>query len=379
MPIFGLSRYPSSDYRAFLIIGLIYFAMLAGRSFIEREIPWRSFVVRTGLAAAWFVLGISLISPVLRSPEIHRAAEVYRAAAVFAASLLILFLLRWRPQSSGGGTSRFALPGLCLLLLGVSSLDAAGVLGTMIFRDADSAWLVPGFSGYYERNGWPLMKDGRLLTYSIPDNLPASRPARIEKTEFLQYSWEGFFTGRYTFLSVMTPNQLSGNLRVNQRPAFMAYMLREWLPLFFAEKPEWGDSEAVTIPPPQIGAGAALPEGSSSTNARQVNYGMDTIEYRVSLPEPMLMVENEEYFPGWTATLRSAQGTQSLEAVMVDEVFRGWHLPAGEYQMTARFHLPGTGLFRGLSLAAFGLWVALILAALWRQKRLIPANTVLPE
>ncbi len=53
----------------------------------------------------------------------------------------------------------------------------------------------------------------------------------------------------------------------------------------------------------------------------------------------------------------------------MDEVFRGWHLPAGEYQMTAQFHLPGTGLFRGLSLAALGAWLILLVGALLQRRR----------
>ncbi len=189
--------------------------------------------MRTGLAAAWFAQGIYMTAPVLRSPE------VYRAAAVFAASLLILILLMPLPRVASS-LARFALPGLCLLLLGVSSLDAVRVLSDMVYLETQSTWLVPGFSGLYASNGWAMQKDGRLLTYSIPDNLPASRPARIEKVESWQYSWEGFFTGAYTFRTALTPNQLRGNVRVSQLPEFKKYMLREWLPLYFPERPGAG-------------------------------------------------------------------------------------------------------------------------------------------
>jgi hypothetical protein len=207
------------------------------------------------------------------------------------------------------------------------------------------------------------------LSYTIPENLPASRPARIEKVESWQYSWEGFFTGAYTFRTALTPNQLRGNVQVSEQPVFKVYMLREWLPLFFPETPGREDGATAFISQSRIRDALEAPAGSLPAYVRQTHYDMNSIEYTVSLPQPMLMVENELYFTGWTAELQSAQGSQTIQAVNVDEVFRGWHLPAGDYQMTAQFHLPWTGLFRGISLGALGAWLILLVGVLLQRRR----------
>ena len=93
----------------------------------------------------------------------------------------------------------------------------------------------------------------------------------------------------------------------------------------------------------------------------QTSYGINNISYKVSLEEPKLMVENEIYFPGWTATLVFPDHEEELEAIKVNDVFRAWVLPAGDYEMKANFQFPNYNIYQIISLCAFVIWIFIIL------------------
>jgi len=102
----------------------------------------------------------------------------------------------------------------------------------------------------------------------------------------------------------------------------------------------------------------------------QLVYGADAIGYRVRLERPALVVENEIYFPGWSAGLAGPDGSvRVVDAVRVNGVWRGWPLPAGEYELDARFRLRGVRSLEIVTLAAWSAWIIGVLASFrgeWR-------------
>jgi len=102
------------------------------------------------------------------------------------------------------------------------------------------------------------------------------------------------------------------------------------------------------------------------TSVIQTHYGINDINYKVSLDEPKLMVENEIYFPGWTATLVFPDHEEKLQAIEVNDAFRAWALPAGEYEMKANFQFPNFVTYQIISLSAFATCI-LVFVGFWRK------------
>jgi hypothetical protein len=99
--------------------------------------------------------------------------------------------------------------------------------------------------------------------------------------------------------------------------------------------------------------------GKESDRVRTLSYGLDSIRYRVDLPEKSLMIENETFARGWNAN------RAGVEPVSVDGTLRGWVLPAGRYEFTASYVLPERKL--QLALGALALAAMAASAVLYRR------------
>jgi uncharacterized membrane protein YfhO len=97
----------------------------------------------------------------------------------------------------------------------------------------------------------------------------------------------------------------------------------------------------------------------------QVEYGRDRVRYRIAAEKPILLVENEISFPGWTAEVAGA----TVDAVKVDDVFRGWRLPAGTYDLETRFRIPHFAALVAVSVTAWAAWLICLAVAARRQRR----------
>ena len=78
------------------------------------------------------------------------------------------------------------------------------------------------------------------------------------------------------------------------------------------------------------------------------------------------MVENEIYFPGWQADLIFPHKEMKLQALVVNDVFRAWLLPAGDYIMIAHFHFPNLIIYQTITVISFGVWI-FIVVRYWRK------------
>jgi hypothetical protein len=134
-------------------------------------------------------------------------------------------------------------------------------------------------------------------------------------------------------------------------------MCREWMPILF-DPPETQPAGSVEIPslPP-----ATLP-ASRDPRIVQESFGLDGARYHVEIERPMLLVENEIIFPGWSSD-------RAGDAVRVNGGLRGWRLPAGTYPLETRFRLPGLRLFAAVTAAAWILWLLWLATAKRRTPR----------
>jgi len=342
-PPLRFSRFPSSDYRVFIVIPIIIFALQGSKTITAKEIAKRSVVIRIMFILLWLTVGI-----LIAYPDWHNQSVL--AIGLIALATITLALHGYRHHV---GTSRIVV-GILLLVL----LDGVRVLSNM------NTWRDPAISTLYNRNNWPYEKDRQLVVDNIFSSLPSRRPPRLPSPHAHQFSWGGYVDGRYMMYD-LGPGFLQVVNVVRADPLYQQYMQMEWLPLFMDPALAQPGARSVDISNSELEGYIEVWKSRASTYITQTHYGINDITYQVYLDEPRLMMENEIYFPGWTARLISATWQKQIQAISINGVFRAWELPAGQYRMEARFEFPNIWLCRGISLLAFIIWLA-ILTLYWR-------------
>lgn len=337
VPSLNLSRFPSSDYRAFIAVPLLLCSILGLRVIVERQLSLVSMAVRGALGLAFVTWGLSRLYPM------SSVIGMVTIAIALATLVAVAWLARARRPLTVTGLT---------VVAALVVVDAVRVLPDM------HSWNQPRIDEYYEQQGWPAYtrnRGRRLVASSVFRNTPESRPERIEPRGLVR--WSGYSDGRY-YTSDLTPNVLRATAIVQSNPLYQSFMLREWLPVLL-------DSTASSSSVPaaiaaRVGGGG---EGDDGT-VRQTRYGVNDITYDVALSRPRVLVENEIYFPGWRASL-STPGGDVIDARPSEGVFRTWSLPAGQYTMTVRFEFPYLTVLRLVSAVSFALWLGVCF--LWRS------------
>lgn len=334
-PPLGYSRLPAVDYRAFMALGLVILGAAGFARLRAAKIQWRHGMAAGLLAAAAVVVA-------------RRSGDCW-AAVLLALSFVAVSALFWlrarRPAAALLGTG-------ALLLLVLA--DSGRVLLSMEhprLRGQD-LWRLPDIEGAHRR-GYPEVFDGRpagVLPAELHALRPGARPARRD-SEPGRYRAAGYLTGAL-FTDEHAGNALQALRRVEGDPSSAAFMRGPWAAILL---PAGTSTDAL------FGA-----TRGAHGSVRQISWGNDRNDYQVSLEEPALLVENELYFPGWTATLSSLDAPVVAERVR--DAFRGWRLPAGEYRMTTRFRLPCMRELLCVSALSAAAWAAAWLLATRRGR-----------
>ncbi|CAN5872500.1 hypothetical protein BH23ACT12_BH23ACT12_00150 [soil metagenome] len=338
IPLLYPSRLPASDSKALagvalVILGAIGWSRIAAGA-AERPLP---------LAAG---LGLLLIAGALLAPQ-YTAVPPARypllvAAPVAAAALVILLRTRLNPKI------------LVALVLLLTVAEGARVVIDMQIFPGRAPWAIPA-EEFPERALHN--RQARQLRNQL-DDPPATRPGRIpeksadlallggDPNDALGYLGNSYNLG--DFGSFLT----TARRRVTLDPELRALMYRPWTAWVWSC--EEIDCSGRVIKVPEF-------NGKESDRVRTLSYGLDTIRYRVDLPEDSLMIENETWARGWSAD------RAGIEPVSVDGTLRGWVLPAGEYGFTASYALPERGIQLGL--AAIALTAMAVSGLLYRRSR----------
>jgi len=228
-------------------------------------------------------------------------------------------------------------------------------------------WHKEPFDQRYVQGGVPLEKNGKLATYSIFENIPETRPEREITKHISVFSWKGVLTGDYMMQDSGKHVALNSRTVIESNDIYTNYMFMKWTPIFL--------DSFVSIENNQIMLDENIFSEIESYNEKsvvQTRYGINEITYSVSLNEPQLMIENESYFPGWTATLIYPDKVIQLDAIEVNDAFRAWKLPAGDYQMKASFQFPNYTTYQLISLIAFVAWITILIVFIIKTKKTQP-------
>ncbi len=153
--------------------------------------------------------------------------------------------------------------------------------------------------------------------------------------------------------------QLDGPLASEVLPGHWAYLRTIGSEEEFTDVAAWGHLRFIPTGPAPEGAGshgASTPNGPAYRVVRANADGTETDQ--VATPTKALLVRSEAWAPGWTATIASHDGKNTVDPVLRYGIVQAITLPPGTYSVTFTYWPPGmTG---GISLSAAG---AIVLAA----------------
>jgi len=361
-PVLSISRFPIGDYRIFIVIPLLIFALSGLKAIIEGKFNLKSLLFRIGFVLSWFSYGIySILSHGYGSRWIDSSYDIY-AQPIFATlilgitlTLVSFYVFKFKSYNLSTSKPLGRFSGIFLTFFIVIII----VDGLVIIDDMKYVWVEEPFDKWYKETNIISGNNGNLDPHIIFKNLPEERPERLPHGEL-----SGWLTGDYrTTLKGSGELEVSNIAKSNEN--YMNFMLLKWTPILL-EPTKLDNSSKIYISDDFLNKPKIINQDNS---VRQTFYGINDITYKISLNEPKLMVENEMYFPGWKATLFYADKKVELESVVVNDVFRSWNLPAGDYEMMAHFEFPNFFLYVSISLIAFFVWITIVII-LWKKLKL---------
>lgn len=321
-PPLGYSRFPSADYRGFIALALIYFAMLGYQEYKNSSVGVvKDRLVRFTLFA---VLSYFAVDPLLLNQD----------AFVFSLITILMVIVALCVH-------RFRLNPAVVFVLFFS----IQVIDFIRVEDGQAYWDNPSISAVHAEKFGSLQTPAPLLVQRIKG--VDSRAERSDAFTGQDFGYQGYLTGIYMVGDYSGPMQFLRQRYIVGNPDLLSFAKRAWTPIFFKAQPDAQEAiEAI-----QTGADAA------SDRVQLSLYKPNQIEYDVKSTSGFGFLENETYFPGWTMNVNDGIQVTAKDV----HGFRYWDMPAGTYKAVAKFNMP---YFRtAVFLAVFGLLAYLLSVA----------------
>jgi hypothetical protein len=366
VPGLQVSRFPISDWRPVLTLGLIIASTHGWHRLVSGEFSSGRVVLRSML-----LLSVCLF-------VVIKAASYGYPAADFKRPLLALWILVMATcclpflRNRTGNTLR------SWKLLPFILIAAAGFDGVAYQRSQRATWQPP-----WDDQSERLYLGGTVADFiqkgeSEPERR-ARRPAR-----FVEGSGVGdALANRNSLMNNRCWYERSycvfgyDNLRISQpHQQFLAALSAlggEQL-LSFVSGPQ-----QILVLEKTAGTVGSVPMIPKSTDAAVgatggvdvafVDYGQDTVTYRIITPRAVTMVENELWWPGWKLTACSPSGacTDAIDTRPTSQFLRSWDVPPGSWTM--HLHFVGPSSLPGYVCLILGLIIAIFASFSWLPVR----------
>jgi hypothetical protein len=348
LPVLGLSRMASSDYRGLIALALIVLAAASLSAFLASTQNAMKQLVRQRLKYLCLIPAIVMSGIFVVFLPIE---EFFWLLIIWAATILVLYVHLPNVRYS----EWFLLAGLCLLTVagGLHVVFVSAVTWTAQGADMDA--LYDQKIGFRTSN-WPLPVREKI------DGV-TTRPARVDRKR-ADFGWSGYLDGTYQ-MADWGNSVLEASAKLETDQNLRTYMLEPLMPLVFPN--------VRTVSPDMVrrrleqGANGAFEQQNAVT---PVKYGLNGIVYHVTLTTNAVLVENEIWFPGWEGKLeRDAKPAKTILASNVGNSLRAWRLPAGRYTLVTRFRTPYLRACAIVSLVGLLLYLGL-LAIFYRNWRI---------
>lgn len=342
-PIMRMSHYPISDYRLFFIVPLILLVVMGVHNWFT---AYR--VTTKKKATDWRVLLLALVMPVYLYWEFQviQAMEL-RYVLFILMKDLVLFV--------------------CVMIM-VSypvrkSVAIAALIAFTIVSGYTFIFTYEHVTGRYHlwKLDWYLLEEKGREVESISKKAFGieSRPARVELKKLQEGSVDGYYQNKF-MIDEIGNTILKSRIELLNTPEYYQYMVQQWTPLVLP-----CTDMSCNQPSIEVEESYFLDyEKEHSAEITQFAYGLNTVSYRVKSDEPFAFVENEVYMPGWKGFVEGRE----VDAQSVNDAFRAWSLPAGEYVFHTRYVTPYFRVFLTLSLLGGVLWVVAVLYSEWSRR-----------
>lgn len=329
------SRFPVSDWRPVLHIGLILVGMAGWKRLLEGQLVAHRVVL--GAFGTLALFGVGVVAAIKFG---YPAVALPRVLAVLftlmAASIAMAF---YRPY---GASMRWAAT-LPVLLLATTALD-----GYYYYRSQPTTWRpdwntsaeLASFGGEFssfvaqQPHGPALQR--RPARYLMGKG--AEEILRQRNNSFYNRCWyaHSFCTFGYNNLRLSEPHRRFAESVAGEGGDRLAA---------FASRPQ----QLLLL---EIGAEDRVPEGggldsdsafgdTEGVSVAFATYASDLVEYRISTTRERVVVENEIWWPGWEVTLCSKSGCgAAVAATPTSQSLRSWKVPAGTWLVKVRYHPP---------------------------------------
>jgi len=362
-PYLGLNRFPTAEYRIFITIPIIIFGILSLKTIIEKKPSWKFILIRSVFVGIWFVTGITMLYS-----EVMNLQVILAISILFFTILAIIYyskIIKFKKNFSNLHLKKKILIPMVIFAI-LISVDGSGVISDISFT-----WIRPSITADYAERYVNLIEDGRLITFKIFENLPSERPEREITPKPWQFGWKGYLTGKYMMEDTIPGAILLQNHVIMKNDNYTQYMFMKWTPILVDPNSIQIDNDRISLSKETF----ADLKSSDRDHIKQTYYGINDITYKISLSKPMLLVENEIFFPGWKATLIYPDKEVEIDALITNKAFRSWLLPSGDYEMKAYFQFPNFILYKIISIFAFVIWISIIVIY-WRKNKKHP-NTLI--
>jgi hypothetical protein len=334
-PPLGFSRFTMAEYRAFIALALILLAAGTLQS-IEKTQRKDNYVW-----ALVLLLFLWIGNQFLGINKLGRFREGMLLFAVLVATIVVLGPLRSKK-------ALWVLPALII----ISLFDWGRVHGV-----AHYFAMIKG-QAYCETQS-NRVANKKLLDKRLTTSTGECRAARvnIEGEDFAHFSWRGYYSGEYMMQDYAGSIQFKRQKKILADTSLTEFAASPWRMVSVPDKTQINAIDFRNVMP---------------VIAHCVSYGTTEISHTVDMATPGLIVENEIYWLGWQAELINLNN-QEHEIIKPLDVngFRGWHLPAGKYDMIEKYTPPYRKLSVSVTFSGFLVWLG-VLFILWKDK--IPFN-----
>ena len=358
---FSLSRFPISEYRHFVVLGVILLAAGSLESLTDASL--RTTVDRVLRALVLFV-GLYMIGLMLTQDATIATGwnMIIALGGLITGTLTAVVLwVRWPSRLSGIGV-------LVIVIAFLIGVDAKRIYVTSFtWHENGTAYqLAQRALGYVPRFSLPQI--GKVFE---PHRF---RPERMNIADIHEFSGRGFFSDIFVLRGLdggvqlrrqvnvlwsnrlrLVPSPIQGLVRFLQG-ASSAILLRRGAD-------EQVVTEAVEQQTKLVGQAPHMSPGIEING-----YGDTKLVYDVAIDTPQVLVENEIYWQGWTATMVDPASHQEIGRLTPVErlgILRTWELPAGRYQLLVEYHEPHMRLALALMLILSMALIAVIATVNW--------------
>lgn len=373
IPAYNLSRFPFSDYRPFLHIGIIFLSALSldnllySSSFQEKNFKFLKYIQI--LFITFLFYSFTIYSLKLGIPYNENKIGYIIIFLTFAFLVAIWFLKNFRIFYQQSKLIQI----VTYTFIIVSILFSSNYINSTSFM-----WNLSDYDDIYSTYYHFKLEDSIQKYWNIRKTEWKYRPERSGNLLIPSSALELISGNKANYTQTFSSNGNDNSLTMHRRlnldsylreaeSSDIAHFLMSRSHVFLVNTVGYKDSNSeleIFCPDDKLVCNDREEEVSME------KYTTDSSSYHINLSKNSILVENEMYYPGWHAKIISNDSYSDKE-VTIDsfsyhQFFRAWYLPKGSYRFITYYNPPLTVL----SWILFSLGLAVLIYSLCAPRKI---------